>query len=412
MSAASQLTRCLVVASLLLVASPSGAGQPEEIDRSVAAVRAGSYRLAAEELTEYLARDPGNREARLWLARALSFSGDHAGGEREYRRVLATLPDDAEARLGLADVLAWQKQYSEAQTILVRLAQERPDDPEVWTRRGRIALWSGHRAEAKGYFEKALALYPQGEEALRGYEAANAPLATSLHETEFGFAGLRMRRGGPGSQVWAGVRDHSIPGWEFLGRVDFLRRFGEEEGRGTIGSTRTWRSGESLRVEGALAPDAEIFSRASVETEVAWPLSLAVTGYIGGKFARYASADVWNAAAAAESALPGANALFVRYVFSRTEFNTGGTSDDGTFLVKVLHYFTDDDQAWLYYAHGTEGYATGTVDQVGEVAADTMGLGARAFPWPRWGIEGNLDWQEREGGNRYVTFTGVVRFRF
>lgn len=407
------LASCLAFASVLLIESPCVGGEMEEIETSVAAIRAGEYQSAAEGLRKFLTKAPGNREARIWLARALSFAGDHAGGEREYRRVLSTFPDDVEARLGLSDVLAWQHKYSESEAILVALTRERPDDPAVWTRRGKVALWAGERAEAKNHFERALSLDPQNSEAIRGLEAASAPPpVTFLREAEFGAAYVRIRRGGSGTQVWAGIRDESLPGWAFLGRADYLHRFDQDEGRGTAGVTRTWKSGGSLRFEAGFSPDAEVFSRASLETEMVWPLFRGMAGYVGGKFAHYASADAWNAAAAMEYSIPGANTLFVRYVFSRTEFDAGGASNDGTILAKIIHFFTDDDRAWVYYAHGTEGYTTGTVDQIGEISSDTVGLGARVFPWPCRGFEGNFEWQQREGGNRYITLTGSIRLRF
>ena len=126
-------TNILILVALSLFASPPAfAGHGEELERGVAQVRSGEYTDASETLRKILEEDPGNRDARVWLARALSFSGDFAGGEEEYRKVLSTVPGDVEARLGLADVLAWQKRYREASLILTDLGKERPDDPEVW----------------------------------------------------------------------------------------------------------------------------------------------------------------------------------------------------------------------------------------------------------------------------------------
>jgi YaiO family outer membrane protein len=364
----------------LLVPSVLAAGGGGELDKGAALVRSGDYRAAAAFLQGILETDPGNREARIWLARALSFSGDFKGGEKEYREVLSAFPDDVEARLGLADVLAWQKRYREAVLVLSDIARERPDDPEV---------------------------------ARRGLDLIAAKAAREYRrEAEVGAAHLRIRRASPGNQVHAAIRDRSIAGWEFLGRVDYLHRFGEDEGRGTAGIMRLWEGSGSLRVEGGISPDAKVFSRESVEVELAWPLSHRLVGYVGGKYANYSVVDAWIAVAALEWYIPGSNALYSRYIFTRSEFDSGGSNNDGTVTVKLTHFVTDDDRIWIYLSRGTESYTTGTIDQIGNISSDTLELGGRIFPFPRWGIEGKVAWQDRERDNDYFTVSVLVYRRF
>jgi YaiO family outer membrane protein len=405
---------CLVLLLVFLIAPPllaaDGGG---ELDRGAALVRSGKYTAAADLLHGILETDPGNREARIWLARALSFSGDFAGGEKEYREVLSAFPRDVEALLGLSDVLAWQKRYRESGLILTELAKERPEDPEVWVRKGKVALWDGNPEEAKKYFDRTLLLDPKNEEARKGLDLIAARAAREYRrEMEAGAAHLRIQRSNPGNQVYVAIRDRGVAGWEVLGRADYLHRFGKDEGRGTAGVTRKWEGGGSLRVEGGISPDAEVFSRVSGEAELAWPLSARLVGYAGGKYASYAVADAWNGVAALEWYIRGSNALFARYILTRTDFDSGGSSTDGSWMAKLTHFFTDDDRVWAYFSRGTEGYTTGTVDQIGNVSSNTFGLGGRTFPVPRWGIEGNVDWQDREGGNDYFTVAVIVYHRF
>jgi YaiO family outer membrane protein len=404
---------CVLLAVFLLAPCLAAAGGGEELERGVAQVRSGEFAAAATTLRRVLEKDPGSREARLWLARALSFSGDFGGGEQEYRRMLSAFPGDVEARLGLADVLAWQKRYREAGLLLSDLAKERPDDPEVWTRRGKVAFWAGNPEEAKNHFDKSLLFDPGNEEARRGLDLIAAKAAREYRrEAEAGASHLRIRRASPGSQVHAAIRDRSIAGWEFLGRVDYLHRFGEDEGRGTAGVMRKWEGGGSLRVEGGISPDAQVFSRASGEVELAWPIGAGLVGYAGGKYANYSVADAWNAVAALEWYVRGSNALFARYILTRTEFDSGGSDTSGSWMVKLIHFRTDDDRLWAYYSRGTEGYTTGTADQIADISSHTIGIGGRIFPVPRWGFEGNVDWQDREGGNHYLTVTALVVRRF
>jgi YaiO family outer membrane protein len=409
-----KLRACSVLLVLFLFAPPLlAAGSGGELDRGVALVRSGEYTAAADLLREILETDPGNREARIWFARALSFSGDFAGGEQEYREVLSAFPHDVVALLGLSDVLAWQKRYRESGLILTELAKERPDDPEVRVRQGKVAFWAGKPEEAKKHFDRTLFLDPGNAEARRGLDLIAAKAAREYRrEAEAGAAHLRIRRSNPGSQVHAAIRDRSVPGWEFLGRIDYLHRFGKDEGRGTAGVTRKWEGSGSLRVEGGISPDAEVFSRASLEAELAWPLGARLVGYAGGKYANYSVADAWNAVGALEWYIRGRNALFARYILTRTKFDSGGSSNDGSWMIKLIHFFTDDDRVWAYFSQGSEGYTASTADQIGNVSSNTFGLGGRTFPVPRWGIEGNVDWQDREGGNDYFTVAVIVYHRF
>jgi YaiO family outer membrane protein len=354
--------------------------------------------------------EPGSEDR---LARALSFSGDHAGGEREYREVLAASPGDVEARLGLADVIAWQKRYGESERVLSDLAGERPNDPEVWSRRGRVALWSGDRAGARRYFEKTLEIDRGNAEAKRGLVMlASIPTGALRREVESGVSLLRIRRANPGTQVWAAYRDRWRRGWDFLGRADYLHRFGKDEGRGTVGITRKWEGGRNLRFEGGASPGADVFSRYAIETELGWPLFPGLAGYLGGKFSHFSSADVWNGVAALEYYPLPKDALLFRFIYSGTSFENAASDRNTTWLAKVTHFFTDDDRAWIYYSRGSESYQTGTADQIGNVFADIYGAGGRYFPDPRWGLEGNLDLQRRNDGNRYLTITGIVYRRF
>lgn len=404
----------IVLLVLALLAPPlTAADDAGELDRGVALVQSGEYNAASEVLRKILEEDPGNREARIWLARSLSFSGDFGAGEQEYRKVLSGDPGNVEARFGLADVLAWQKRYRESALVLSDLAKERPEDPEVWARMGKVALWEGNPGEAKGYFERALRLDPDNGEARRGLVLIDARAAREYRrEVDAGAAYLRIQGSTPGSQVYTAIRDRSIPGWEFLGRADYLHRFKRNEGRGTVGITRKWEGGSSLRIEGGFSPDAEVFSRASGEAELAWPLGVRLVGYAGGKYQHFSSVDVWDAAGALEWYIRGGNALLGRYVFTLSDFDTGESSDDGTWAVRFTHFFTDDDRVWVSFTRGSESYTTGTIDQIGNVSSETIVLGGRTFPIPRWGFEGLVAWQDREGGNNYFTMAVRITRRF
>jgi len=344
----------------------------------------------------------------------LSFSGDAAGGEREYRAILAADPGDVESRLGLSDVLAWQNKHAESLEVLAALAAERPDDVDILLRQGKVSLWAGDLETARLRFGKVLSLSPGNADAIRGIAAVEAAIpSTFLRELGAGLSLLRIRNGNPGTQGWIEFREKTPKPYEFSGRVDYLHRFGLDEGRGTLGALRKWGTGGSLRAEASFSPGADVFSRFSAEGEFGWPLTDRLAGYAGVKRAVYATADTWSSSAALEYYILPKNApLLIRYVLTRSRFDAGGGSTDGTWIAKVTHFFNDDDRIWAYYSHGSEGYAAGTADQVGNVSNDTFGAGGRFFPRPAWGVEGGLEWQEREGGGRYATITAIVIHRY
>jgi YaiO family outer membrane protein len=405
------LSSVITMALSTLALQPASGGDLESGNERI---HAGEYAGAVAAFRAALVGSPANRDARYGLARALSFSGDVAGGEREYRAVLAVNPGDAECRLGLSDVLAWQKKYGESQEVLAALAADRPEDVDVILRQGKVSLWAGDLSTARLRFGKVLSLSPGNAEATRGLAAVEAAVpATYLRELEAGVSLLRIRNGNPGTQVWTAFREKTHKPYEFSGKVEYLHRFGKDEGRGTLGAVRKWESGRSLRGEASVSPGAEVYPRFTAEGELAWPLTERLAGYGGVKRAVYASADTWSGSAALEYYLLPKNApLFLRYGISRSRFDSGGGSTDGTWLVKVTHCFNDYDRIWAFYSRGTEGYASGTADQIGNVSNDSYGAGGKVFLRPAWGVEGGIDWQERQGGGRYVTLTAILIHRF
>lgn len=63
-------------------------------------------------------------------------------------------------------------------------------------------------------------------------------------------------------------------------------------------------------------------------------------------------------------------------------------------------------------SRGTESYTTETVDQIGNISSDTIVLGGRTFPFPRWEVERRVAWQDRVDGNDYFSVTAQVTCRF
>jgi hypothetical protein len=110
---------------------------------------------------------------------------------------------------------------------------------EVLLRQGKVSLWAGDLQTARVRFGKVLSLSPGNADAIRGIAAVEAAIPSTFHrDLEAGISLLRIRNGNPGTQGWIAFREKTRKPYEFSGRVDYLHRFGRDEGRGTLGAVR------------------------------------------------------------------------------------------------------------------------------------------------------------------------------
>lgn len=115
-----------------------------------------AYAQRAEEAIplyqEALAAKPApqeERQARLGLALALSWSHHLRRSLREYEGLIAHNAGDLEARLGRARVLSWSDRHQEAQREYESVLRQEPGNVEALRGRGRIASWQGRQREAE-----------------------------------------------------------------------------------------------------------------------------------------------------------------------------------------------------------------------------------------------------------------------
>jgi cytochrome c-type biogenesis protein CcmH/NrfG len=85
----------------------TGTGAPERVisanlkESADGNLRQGNFMAAIQDYLHALEADPGNRELKLGLARALSLSGHNQDARSLYQEVLAKAPNDADAQKGL-----------------------------------------------------------------------------------------------------------------------------------------------------------------------------------------------------------------------------------------------------------------------------------------------------------------------
>jgi tetratricopeptide (TPR) repeat protein len=105
------------------------------------------------------------RDARIGLARALSWAGRHYEAVAEYDKALILDPGNREARLARAEVLVWDGRLGEALAAYEGIGKDHPDEARALRGQGRMLSWRGRHRAAIGKMEMLLAGRPQDREA-------------------------------------------------------------------------------------------------------------------------------------------------------------------------------------------------------------------------------------------------------
>jgi cellulose synthase/poly-beta-1,6-N-acetylglucosamine synthase-like glycosyltransferase/predicted Zn-dependent protease len=96
-------------------------------------------------------------EDRYRLAGLLSAAKNYEAAAAECRAVLKEKPNDVRVRRLLADVLSWDHEYDESLALFEQLVGETPNDPALQLRLAEVALWGGHPDKALPGFRGLLA---------------------------------------------------------------------------------------------------------------------------------------------------------------------------------------------------------------------------------------------------------------
>ncbi len=107
-----------------------------------------------------LARDPGDAEALVGLARVDTADGCVALAEQAYRAVLTHSMGNVDAAAGLATLLLRARRWAEARHVLDAALSLSPLSPDLLSRRASVALWSGEVTAAMYYVTEAQRVSP------------------------------------------------------------------------------------------------------------------------------------------------------------------------------------------------------------------------------------------------------------
>jgi hypothetical protein len=342
--------------------------QAEQLARSGRAAEA----LAVFE--QIVARDPGDTDARLWVARLQQRLGRSADAEAIFRDVLRDHPADVDARIGLGTALLRKGAVEEAIVLLRNTERDAGQNADLFATLGRAYRRSGHDRLSLDYFTRAKRLSPSDPDVVEGYESAARAYGHALRfegYVEPGTAGENPTSG----LIAARLRVHPSVHVDAIGRVQ--RRGGSTDA--LAGAGVLWDSGRATNIELVALGGADNVSLPASDIYVD------VVHYkgqfeIGAGVRRMAfeGSDIVAVSPALAWDTGGLLRLFTRYTLSRSDFEaTDATAADHSALVRTT--WRTWRRVWLdaSYAYGIESFEQLTADRIGSLGGSTVAGGVR-----------------------------------
>ena len=125
-----------------------------------AAIRAGDYERAQDELERALETAPEDTTLRYQHARVLALAGANEAALAEFDALLADYPDDADYLLGRAQMLARLGEEAAAAETAARALSLAPDYEDVWRLRLQLADRSGDETLAASVRTESATRFP------------------------------------------------------------------------------------------------------------------------------------------------------------------------------------------------------------------------------------------------------------
>ena len=391
-----------VIATAGLQAQVVPSGRAEQVRTARAYVKAGRLEEAKQIFRNLAERNPGDIEARVWVARLESWQGDYPRAEELYQNILRDDPDNVEALLGLVDVLGWQSRFAEGMTLLADLHTRLPNDVEVLLRFGRFHRWQRHRDEALSYYRQVLSLSSDNAEASQAVWSLRRQTAfrleTGYFMEEFDFAGNTN-----GQSIQLLYRDYDRV--TFLLRSQYQNKFGQDNTSLTVGGTYRFGDQTWIRGEFSAAPSNDtVIANADYTLELTQGLTGGVALGGGYRYLDFDAARVTVLTALGDWDVSDNLHLYVRYKPSRTEFRqTPVTAWNHNGWLRLVWDADRHFSPFVFYGVGAESFESFSADQLGRFAAQIYGGGTEIRFGASQGIRAGYYYQNRTQGHREQT---------
>lgn len=142
-----------------------GYGIDHQMDIIAVAARLEDYDLAIRLCRQVLEKDPEQTEARLWLARALSWQQNYEASLQQYEKLIASAEQKDEFLREKARVLGWMNAHAES--LKTYAAIDKNQSPAAAAeRQAKKAYYKQHYLAARPHYRHWLELEPDNLEAL------------------------------------------------------------------------------------------------------------------------------------------------------------------------------------------------------------------------------------------------------
>jgi len=362
----------LLAAALMLTAGSQSLAPDRAHAEDLA--RAGRTLEAMELFVQIVASDPGDVEARLWVARLALRLGRTADADAGFRSVLREHPTDVDARIGLGMVLTRTGAWQDALAILGEAERDAGDNADLLAALARAYRRGGDDRRALQYFERARTLSPDDPDLTSGFEAV---ARTYGHWVAFeGFG----QGGAPGTSAWsgtltAGVRVAPRLHLDASGRI----QNGSDYSDSVAGAGFVWRvqraTTAALHVLGgsgnvALATS-DVFGDV-VHYTGAFEIGAGLRrlSFVGASVVAASPVLAWNPDDRWRTD--------GRYTYSRSSFdNTAESSGDHSVLLRQTWQGWRRAAVQAGYAYGIESFEDLTADRLGSLGTTTVSAGFR-----------------------------------
>ena len=324
-----------------------------------------------EELVE---QNPGDIEARLWIARLALRTGRPRDAETGFRSVISDHPSDLDAHIGLGNALLQRGKWPEALALLQEIERDAGENSDLFGALGRAHRRAGDDQRALEYFGRAKTLAPNDLDAVSGFEAAAQAYGHAL--TFEGF-GEHLSTGTDTGSGELRVRLRAMPRLHVEGTARVQQRAGVSDALG--GGGLLWRAGRATTV-GIRAFGGSGNSMLPTTDVSADVVHYAGVFEAGGSIRRlsFASDEVVAASPLLAWDPGGRWRSDARYTYSRTSFgSTDQTAGDHSVLLRETWRGWRRADLSVAYAYGIESFEDLTADRLGALDATTLATALR-----------------------------------
>jgi len=394
---------CASVAAMLVLNSISW-GQQATADWQVELRRcadAHEWGAAMSIVDREKAQAPKDLSVKAWRARILTWSGQLAEGEKEYREVIAAAPSDPDNWMGLAGVYFKEGQIQDALRAASRAVELDPNRADLRVARGRLLRAAGESGKAKLDFQKALDLDPASVEARAGIQSFRDE---PKHELRFGTNTDLFNFADANHDGGVSLNSRWTPSWRTNVASNFYQVFGKDAAKFVASVTGSLPRRGGLTVGGATAHDNSVIPKLEAFFDYDYGWKVADNGLLRGVEIVYTQHWYWYTTARIMT-LTGSTIVYLPHEWRWSVGLTGGMSHfSGTaaeWRPSGMTRLGFPITTWgsrrlggnLFFATGTEDFAQ--ADQIGRFSSHTYGGGLRFQLTLRQDLGGFAAYQKR-----------------